>query len=64
VEKKPTALFTCPCDSRLFLFSTLKNTLKGSKFHAVDGVRRNVTAEFNAVLVGAFNDLCETVIKW
>jgi hypothetical protein len=52
----------CPCNSRLFLFSTVKNVIKGSKSQTVD-VRRKVTAELNVISFGAVDDLCEAVMK-
>jgi hypothetical protein len=38
----------------LFLFPTVKTALKGKRFQDVEDIKKNVTAELNAVLLGAF----------
>jgi hypothetical protein len=48
----PTACSRALATADFFLFSTVQNALKGSKFQAVDGVRKKVTTELNAVTFG------------
>jgi hypothetical protein len=43
-----------------FLYPTVKTALKGKKFHNVEYIKKNVTAELNAVPLGAFADFSDT----
>jgi histone-lysine N-methyltransferase SETMAR len=52
ISHPPYSPDLAPAD--LFLFPTVKTALKGKRFQEVEDIKKNVTAELNAVLFEAF----------
>jgi hypothetical protein len=50
-----------PADS--FLFPTAKTALKGKRFQDVEDIKKNVTAELNAVILEAFADCFQKLFE-
>jgi len=51
-----STLFSGLSPSRLFLFPTLKTTLKGSRFQTIEEIQQNVIRELRAITESAFQE--------
>jgi hypothetical protein len=53
---KPPPYSPDPAPAKFILFPTMKTALKGKKFQDAEDIKKNVTAELNAVPMEAFAD--------
>jgi hypothetical protein len=61
ISHQPYSSDLTPVD--IFLYPTLKTAFKGKRFHDVEDIKKNLTAELNAVPLEAFADCFQQLFE-